>query len=320
MLAPFRHWFTPHHTNNFRPKIIQPAGLVLLIAFTLLFNTSIRLIDSTARNILGFSSSVTIDEVVALTNERRVAEGLQPLKISSALSQAAIAKATDMFADNYWAHTAPDGRTPWDFIVGAGYRYTYAGENLAKDFGNTPQMVQAWMDSQTHRDNIVSPKYTEIGVAVVPGSLNGEDTVLVVQMFGSRTTNTASAEEGQILAQQKPAIAQEAPLVKTEDTPRVTPTPQPETVVVEEPAPQAENLVALIETKELTPKPMFEIYQVRKTVSVTTTILLMLVLLADLVVAESRKLSRRVGKNWAHLIFISFVLVLISIVNSGNIL
>ena len=64
-----------------------------------------------------------------------------------------------MIAKNYWAHNAPDGASPWSFFKNVGYRYLYAGENLARDFGDSASVVNAWMNSPTHRDNLLSGRY-----------------------------------------------------------------------------------------------------------------------------------------------------------------
>jgi hypothetical protein len=141
-------------------------------------------------------ADVSVQELLNFTNEKRVENGLEKVSLSEQLSVAAQNKAADMFADNYWAHNAPDGTTPWEFIKGAGYNYVYAGENLAKGFKNSDDVVDAWIASPTHRENLLSPKFNEVGFAIKSGNLNGEETILVVQEFGSKsvlaTTNTNS--------------------------------------------------------------------------------------------------------------------------------
>ncbi|EKD90091.1 MAG: hypothetical protein ACD_32C00026G0001, partial [uncultured bacterium] len=96
-----------------------------------------------------------------------------------------------MFSENYWAHFAPSGKTPWDFILNAGYKFTFAGENLAKNFTSSDAVVKAWMASPTHRDNLLNPKYQDIGIAVAEGNLNGQKTILVVQEFGTASNIAA---------------------------------------------------------------------------------------------------------------------------------
>src|SRR5204863_2082531 len=111
--------------------------------------------------------------------------GAGDLTISNELSRAASDKASDMFAKNYWAHNAPDGTTPWVFIKSSGYEYIYAGENLARGFTTSQSVVDAWMASPEHKENMLSKNYKNVGFAVATGNLNGEDTVLVVEMLGS---------------------------------------------------------------------------------------------------------------------------------------
>ena len=139
--------------------------------------------------VLGVSSDVSTQELMILTNEKRQDNGLGALTIDDRLSQAAAGKASDMFNKDYWAHNAPDGTTPWSFIKGAGYNYIYAGENLARGFKSAQDVVNAWMASPEHRQNMLSSSYQNVGFAVATGKLTGEDTILVVEMLGS--TNLA---------------------------------------------------------------------------------------------------------------------------------
>jgi hypothetical protein len=99
-----------------------------------------------------------------------------------------------MFGYNYFAHTSPQGVNPWHWFNKANYNYTYAGENLAMNFVEAEDAMQAWMNSPTHRDNIISKNYTEIGIAVGVGKIDGVDTTIVVQLFGKRYVRVAGEE------------------------------------------------------------------------------------------------------------------------------
>ena len=124
-------------------------------------------------------------EVVRLTNEERVKINLPELEINDVLNASANDKALDMLDRDYWSHDAPDGTKPWDFIIKQGYEYAYAAENLARGYQTPSEVVQGLMESPGHRENILDSNYTQIGIAAVPGNLEGEDTILVVQMFAS---------------------------------------------------------------------------------------------------------------------------------------
>lgn len=125
-----------------------------------------------------------VAEIYEAVNEQRQSSSIEPLNYNEKLANAAQAKAEDMIEKAYWPHTSVDGREPWDFIKQSGYFYAVAGENLAKDFSSTSDMVQAWIESPTHRANILEDGYQDTGIAVLRGSLGGRETVLVVQMFG----------------------------------------------------------------------------------------------------------------------------------------
>ena len=176
--------FIPTRKNKYKPILLRKGLLV--------FYTVILVVVNTFGGAFGISrisaSNITPANIISLTNQERSAAGLNTLSTNSKLAAAAQAKAQNMFDEQYWDHYGPNGETPWQFITGAGYNYVYAGENLAKGFRTAEGVVEAWMASPTHRDNIVSRNYKDIGVAVMTGELLGKETILVVQMFGNLTS------------------------------------------------------------------------------------------------------------------------------------
>lgn len=178
------HFFLPHPETHKKAHLLSFKALFVYIAFFLVLSLSFRGVNVVRPGVLGVSSSITVSEVIRLTNIEREKNGLPPVSEDSRLNAAAQAKAQNMFEENYWAHYSPSGKDPWGFINGAGYDFSYAGENLAKSFYKPDEVVQAWMASKTHRENILNKHYSNIGIAVVEGTLNGEKTTLVVQEFG----------------------------------------------------------------------------------------------------------------------------------------
>jgi uncharacterized protein YkwD len=148
-------------------------------------------------------STVLPSVVVQLTNSERADISKAPLRRSATLDAAAKMKAEHMAKNEYFSHYAPDGISPWYWFDQAGYVYAHAGENLAIHFTDSSEVVDAWMDSPTHRANIVGSQYTEIGVGTAKGEYEGYDTVYVVQLFGT---------PAQVAAAPKPAPAP-APVV-----------------------------------------------------------------------------------------------------------
>lgn len=167
-----------------RPKAFIGYFLFLIILIYLSYQ-----ITTAMPTVLGYAEDIKVPDLLVATNKMRQDRGLAPLKLNATLSRAAKAKADDMFAKDYWAHTSPDGKEPWDFILASGYDYLYAGENLAVDFNKSNSVVDAWYDSPSHRTNLLNDKYSEIGFAVVDGELEGRKTTLVVQMFGYPRAN-----------------------------------------------------------------------------------------------------------------------------------
>jgi hypothetical protein len=222
------HWLIPTKKNKFHPHALRPVGLMV---FLLLFVTIPFLYNVTSAKqmqVLGYATNVSVGDLYALTNQERAANGLGALALNSQLNSAAVAKANHMFANNYWAHVAPDGTTPWSFIYAAGYNYSVAGENLAKDFNTSSGAVAGWMASPTHRDNILHTSYKDIGFGVVNGVLLGAETTLIVAMYGGVASAPAPAPT--------PAPVQAAPTPPSAPAPTpaiIEPTPSP---TVEQPA------------------------------------------------------------------------------------
>ena len=181
----------PHEHNNHRPWAIQVQGLIIFLVL-LLFSQVFVNFSSDSGKVLGFATNISDTEVINLTNLERNSQGLLALKPSSSLVKAAKFKVQDMFEDDYWAHFAPDGTSPWHWFGLVGYEYTWAGENLARDFATSTGVVSAWMASSGHRANILNSNFTEIGVAVEDGNFQNEDTTLVVQLFGKPVVLAAS--------------------------------------------------------------------------------------------------------------------------------
>lgn len=179
------HLFLPRETNNFRAKALQPSSLFVIAAIFLLFY--IARVPLHLSQVLGYTANqLPAEKIVELTNQKRRESGLPPLKFDSNLAKGALNKASNMLEYDYWAHVSPSGTSPWVFFNRSGYSYLYAGENLARDFESPEGVVSAWMASPTHRENILSPKYEDIGIAVLEGELDGVPTTLVVQFLGKR--------------------------------------------------------------------------------------------------------------------------------------
>lgn len=183
--------FVPHGANQYRPHLVRRYGLVALLVVIIGIQGVYNF--SATGSVLGVRASITSKELLADTNAQRTERGLQPLQMNDELSKAAFLKASDMFRQQYWAHVAPDGTTPWHWFGAAGYNYAAAGENLAKNFTTADATMTAWMSSPEHRQNILTRNYTNVGFAVVDGTLQGKPTTLIVALYGQPASMPVTA-------------------------------------------------------------------------------------------------------------------------------
>jgi len=106
-------------------------------------------------------------KVVDLTNQERAKNGLPALKVDLTLSKMAREKSRDMSANSYFSHTSPTYGSPFGMMKKYGITYRYAGENIAMGQRTPEEVVKAWMNSEGHRKNILSPNFNHIGVGYV---------------------------------------------------------------------------------------------------------------------------------------------------------
>lgn len=118
-------------------------------------------------------------EMIELVNEERVKAGLSPLTADVELSRVARIKSSDMIEKDYFSHTSPTYGSPFDMMKSFGISFRSAGENLACN-RSVAAAHQALMESEGHRQNILSSDYTHIGIGIVEGGMCG---AMYTQMF-----------------------------------------------------------------------------------------------------------------------------------------
>lgn len=121
---------------------------------------------------LGATKSIE-NQVIDLTNQERIKNGLKPLAANWELSRVARYKAMDMRDKNYFSHTSPTYGDPFTMIKNFGIAYSAAAENIAAGQTTPQAVVQSWMNSSGHRANILNPNYTQIGVGYAKGGSYG---------------------------------------------------------------------------------------------------------------------------------------------------
>ncbi len=303
-----RH-FIPHESNNYRALLIHPYALAFYVFGLIALQFSFLTVSHVQPQVLGISSQISPFDVINLTNQRRAEAGLSPLSVNDELTQAAQAKGGDMVSKNYWAHVSPDGKTPWFFITSSGYKYSTAGENLARDFSDAPSVVSAWMASKSHRENLLDPNFTEIGVAVLDSNIGGINGVLVVQEFGRPQKVVQVAKSPEPTPQPPAKSAQVLPSTANQ-TSQFAQTPT--SPVQETPAPAAGQPV--VANYRINP------FTISRYVSAIVVGLVALLFIIDLLVVRAKGIIRYSQVNWTHLAALGFVMFVIWYVSSGAII
>src|SRR3989344_8855318 len=217
MRKTIKRYAVPHEENDFRPYLLRAAGIAVLLVLIIgaFFGSQIQRLALTASD---FLASVLPSVLVDLANADRGANQLASLSINPLLEEAARLKAEDMVSKGYFAHTSPEGITPWYWFSRAEYTFAYAGENLAINFDDSSAVNTAWMNSPSHRANILNGNFTEVGIAAAKGVYQGRETMFVVEMFGRPLpTRTSPAS---VVTASSPVPAKPAPGTTT--TPPVT--------------------------------------------------------------------------------------------------
>lgn len=219
-------WFIPGKHNAHRPTVVRWRGTAVVAAFLVALQLVYNVTAAGQLQVLGYATDISAGGVISLMNDERSEDGLAALTYNSRLTSSATAKAKDMFADDYWAHVAPDGKGPDYFIQQAGYSYARAGENLAKGFQTSSGVVAGWMASQGHKDNVLGD-YNEVGVAVMNGTLQGEKTTLVVAHYGKPVTAAPAPKPAPKPQQKSSSTSQStastpAPVAPSADPPKPT--------------------------------------------------------------------------------------------------
>jgi len=136
------------------------------------------------------ASEITEENIISLTNTERAKNNLNELKTNTSLTKAAYEKGKYIFDTQIFAHNINDIKFS-NWVKDAEYEYSYVGENLAIDFATSEGAFSAWLDSPTHKKNILNEYYDEIGVAVLRGNFENNDTTLIVQIFATPLENYA---------------------------------------------------------------------------------------------------------------------------------
>ncbi len=184
----------PHHATHKKEKrtkrflkVYAPyIPLLVIVGLGLFLSNFNDFKQRKDQTVLSYATNVSDEGLLEATNRSRTENNLPVLTINSRLDKAAQAKANDMAQRNYWSHNTPDGKEPWYFIEQAGYGYYRAAENLAYGFDTSKLTVVGWMNSPSHRANVLDPALSEVGfgIANVANYQDKGAQTIVVAMYG----------------------------------------------------------------------------------------------------------------------------------------
>ncbi len=217
--TPSRH----HKQTKIYLKPYWPYLPMLLIIIVGLVLGSPRISTNRPKGVLAFATNTSTDGLLSATNSQRTSNGKSTLGLNSLLEKAAQNKANDMVARNYWSHNTPDGQEPWIFIQNVGYKYSKAGENLAYGFTTSDDTITGWMNSPTHKANLLDPNFNEVGFGIANSNdynQSGPET-LVVAMYGQPQVLGTNTTQPNVQAAKKSPVTS-APTTKQTPPPQVT--------------------------------------------------------------------------------------------------
>ncbi|MBI4049742.1 MAG: CAP domain-containing protein [Candidatus Doudnabacteria bacterium] len=222
-----KDYFLASETNNYQPWIMKP---VALFCFCLVI-WGLRLLIPTSFSFA--APGIDAYDLMGKISQERTNRFIPTLTVNSKLIAAANSKSNDMLARSYFAHVDPDGNYVWYRIENAGYKpYLTLGENLAMDFSDAQSVIEAWMNSPTHRANILNEKFQDQGLAAIYGLFEpGHSTIAVTSLFGALLKSSPQAKpspQPTPPATTKPAAPPAAPAPPAQSEPKTEITINPD--------------------------------------------------------------------------------------------
>lgn len=229
-----KSFLIPCEENDYQPWVTKASALA---AFCLII-WGIRVLVPVSFSFA--APGIDANDVMQRINNERTQRFIPALITNNKLVSAAAIKSGDMLKRSYFAHVNPDGNYVWPTIEASGYApYLTLGENLAIDFFSASSVVEAWMNSATHRANILNEKFQDQGLSAIYGNFEpNHDTITITSLFGTLLKKTSTTAPSNTTTQPKTTTPK-----ATSAPPAATPTqpqPQPQAQVVE-PKPEPEK-------------------------------------------------------------------------------
>ncbi len=316
-----KNHFIPHNGNNHEPHFLRHKSLTIILVLIIVIELGFLFDIFIVFKKDSFLASVLPSILTTLTNQARNENGLNNLSQNELLVKSAKLKAEDMAQKSYFAHTSPEGITPWYWLNKTGYKYSYAGENLAVNFFESEDVARAWMASPTHRANIVRKEFTEIGIATAKGIYQGHEAVFVVQFFGKPmvekvkpilTTSETNTKENKTIAEIPKPTKINTPVVLGEET-QTSPTEEKKIETTIEPVESIETEL-VVSTKDQSSNEAYKLVSSpRKTAnSIFTGILAIILIVLSIFILKSEKKHPEIIFRSLAIIFVILILLVLN--------
>ncbi len=304
-------FFIASESNDYRPGALSYKAFLIYGLIILLFRLILGVLPA-------HSAAVESQTLMDLINTERSSRNLTVLITNASLLTAANQKSQDMIDRDFFAHIDPDGNYVWPKIMTAGYgQYKILGENLAVDFSTSEGMIKAWLDSPTHRANLLHTDFLEQGLVALYGDFEGRYTNLTTSLFGARVAGTQAPEAPQPAPPPpppEPFAPEPSPVVKPPPpAPHTQPPPVPSKVLNPAPSSTKPALTpAFSGTKTAQNTPIFDFTDLGRVVFTLLGLGLLCILAIDSVIILRHETAVIRSHSSSHL-FNLMLLILVSI-------
>ncbi|MDZ4243836.1 MAG: CAP domain-containing protein [Candidatus Doudnabacteria bacterium] len=300
------NFFIASEENGYRPRVLSYWAFIIYGLILLALRLFLGILPAD-------SSAVESQTLMALVNEERNNRNIPQLITHSSLMVAAAQKSRDMIDRDFFNHVNPDGNYIWGNIINAGYYpYKILGENLALDFATAEGMIKAWLDSPTHRENLLRLEFINQGMSALYGDYQGRYTNLTTNLFGALVSEQSSPPATQTTEPQPiptPQVKAETPAVAQKNpTPEPRPKEEEKTIPEETTNPVASPASEPIPTPP-SPKHLLPVFEWSRTIFTSFGIFMLLILSIDSVIVNRRELE--VPRSHSSYHFFGFTLIVL---------
>ena len=290
------NFFIASEANGYRPPMLSYWAFIIYGLILIVFRLYLGTLPAN-------SSAVDSEPLMRLVNQERSNRNIPQLITHQSLMITAAEKSQDMIDRDFFNHVDPDGNYVWGKVIAAGYYpYTILGENLALDFATAEGMIKAWIDSPTHRENLLRREFVNQGMAALYGDYQGRYTNLTTNLFGALALTPSPVEQTEST---KPQVKSEIPANQESSQPA----PKQQTEKTEPTKPTETSAPVQPPLPEKAPLKPLPIFMLSRIVFTSFGIFMLLILSIDSIIINRRELA--VYRSHSSYHFFGFTLIVL---------